>query len=145
MVMYLGRPVESGSATQIFDNPRHPYTRALLSATPVADPARGVAVTDGPALRLHLSSAVSFSSGRLGHMWPYANGVAMANPGKAVFMLGSDGSQMEGDDAEAARLAVGQNLNVKVLVDDNDVTIAGLPEQVHARLRRGPRPSKATA
>ena len=40
MVMYLGRPVEYGPREAIFDNPRHPYTRALLSATPVADPAR---------------------------------------------------------------------------------------------------------
>jgi len=70
---------------------------------------------------------VKFSSGRLGHMWPFVNGVAIANPGKVVFMLGSDGSQMEGDDAEAARLAVSQNLNLKILIDDNDVTIAGHP------------------
>ena len=40
MVMYLGRPVEDGARDEIFANPRHPYTRALLSATPVADPAR---------------------------------------------------------------------------------------------------------
>lgn len=70
---------------------------------------------------------VKFSSGRLGHMWPYVNGVAIANPDKVVFMLGSDGSQMEGNDAEAARLAVAQNLNLKLLIDDNDVTIAGHP------------------
>lgn len=70
---------------------------------------------------------VKFSSGRLGHMWPFVNGVAIANPGKVVFMLGSDGSQMEGNDAEAARLAVAQGLNVKLLIDDNDVTIAGHP------------------
>jgi transketolase len=70
---------------------------------------------------------VKFSSGRLGHMWPFVNGVAIANPSKVVFMLGSDGSQMEGNDAEAARLAVAQNLNVKLLIDDNDVTIAGHP------------------
>lgn len=70
---------------------------------------------------------VKFSSGRLGHMWPYVNGVAMANPNQTVFMLGSDGSQQEGNDAEAARLAVAQNLNVKLLIDDNDVTIAGHP------------------
>lgn len=38
MVMYLGRPVERGSRDQIFSAPRHPYTKALLSATPVADP-----------------------------------------------------------------------------------------------------------
>lgn len=38
IVMYLGRPVEMGDSKQVFSNPRHPYTRALLSATPVADP-----------------------------------------------------------------------------------------------------------
>ena len=70
---------------------------------------------------------VKFSSGRLGHMWPFVNGVAIGNPDKVVFMLGSDGSQMEGNDAEAARLAVAQGLNVKLLIDDNDVTIAGHP------------------
>jgi len=76
-----------------------------------------------------LTPGVKFSSGRLGHMWPFVNGVACANPGKAVLLLGSDGSQMEGDDAEAARLAVAQNLNVKLLIDDNDVTIAGYPSK----------------
>jgi dipeptide transport system ATP-binding protein len=40
MVMYLGRAVERGPREEIFARPRHPYTRALLSATPVADPAR---------------------------------------------------------------------------------------------------------
>ena len=70
---------------------------------------------------------VKFSSGRLGHMWPFVNGVAIASPGQVVFMLGSDGSQMEGNDAEAARLAVAQKLNVKLIIDDNDVTIAGHP------------------
>ena len=76
-----------------------------------------------------LTPGVEFSSGRLGHMWAFVNGVAMANPGKAVVLLGSDGSQMEGDNAEAARLTVGKQLNVKVLVDDNNVTIAGHPQE----------------
>ena len=40
MVMYLGRPVEHGPRDEIFTAPRHPYTRALLSSTPVADPSR---------------------------------------------------------------------------------------------------------
>jgi dipeptide transport system ATP-binding protein len=40
MVMYLGRAVERGPRDEVFNHPRHPYTRALLSATPVADPSR---------------------------------------------------------------------------------------------------------
>jgi dipeptide transport system ATP-binding protein len=40
MVMYLGRPIEQGPSDTIFSDPRHPYTRALLSATPIADPRR---------------------------------------------------------------------------------------------------------
>ena len=77
----------------------------------------------------HLTPGVQFSSGRLGHLWAFCNGVAMANPDKTVVLLGSDGSQMEGDNAEAARLAVAHQLNIKVLVDDNNVTIAGHPQQ----------------
>lgn len=38
MVMYLGRCVEQGTTEQIFGNPRHPYTKALLSATPRLSP-----------------------------------------------------------------------------------------------------------
>ncbi|KAL5532592.1 hypothetical protein ACEPAF_4366 [Sanghuangporus sanghuang] len=78
---------------------------------------------------LGLTPGVKFSSGRLGHMWAMVNGVALANRDKTVFLLGSDGSQQEGNDAEAARLAVAQGLNVKLLIDDNDVTIAGHPSQ----------------
>jgi len=35
IVMYLGRIVESGSVRDIFENPKHPYTNALLSAIPI--------------------------------------------------------------------------------------------------------------
>jgi len=38
LVMYLGRAVEHGGCQAVFGAPQHPYTRALLSATPVADP-----------------------------------------------------------------------------------------------------------
>lgn len=76
---------------------------------------------------LGLTPGVQFSSGRLGHMWGTVNGIAMAHPNKRVVLLGSDGSQMEGNNAEAARLAVARNLNVKLVIDDNDVTICGAP------------------
>ncbi|HET9661486.1 MAG TPA: ABC transporter ATP-binding protein [Thermomicrobiales bacterium] len=39
IVLYLGQIVEEGTVEEIFANPLHPYTRALLSAVPIPDPA----------------------------------------------------------------------------------------------------------
>lgn len=44
VVMYLGRVMESGPAEDILANPRHPYTRMLLSAVPVPDPCQPMAM-----------------------------------------------------------------------------------------------------
>ena len=60
MVMYLGKPVESGSRDDLFNRPHHPYTRALLSATPVADPFR---VKERIVLRGELPSPIAPPSG----------------------------------------------------------------------------------
>jgi peptide/nickel transport system ATP-binding protein/oligopeptide transport system ATP-binding protein len=40
VVMYLGRIVESGRSSDVWDYPAHPYTEALLAAAPIADPRR---------------------------------------------------------------------------------------------------------
>lgn len=39
LVIYMGKVVEAGDNEHVFANPRHPYTRALLAAVPVPDPA----------------------------------------------------------------------------------------------------------
>jgi len=74
-------------------------------------------------------NGIFFSSGRLGHMWSYVNGIAIANSDKKIVIFGSDGSQQEGDDSEASRFSVAKNLNINLIIDDNDVTIAGHPSQ----------------
>ncbi len=38
VVMYLGRVMERGPSRSVYETPRHPYTQALLSASPVPDP-----------------------------------------------------------------------------------------------------------
>jgi peptide/nickel transport system ATP-binding protein len=50
-IMYLGRFVESGPTDEIFANPKHPYTQALLSATPAPDP-------DAPHHRVELQGEI---------------------------------------------------------------------------------------
>ncbi len=77
-VMYLGQIVEHASAGEIYANPRHPYTRALLSAIPVPDPIdrdarrKSRIVLEGdvpspiePAVGLPLSSALRVCARRL--------------------------------------------------------------------------------
>lgn len=78
-VMYLGRIVESGSAQQIFSDPQHPYTRALLSAIPHADPRRRgkrIALTGEipspihPPRGCHFHTRCAFAEDRCRSSWP---------------------------------------------------------------------------
>jgi oligopeptide/dipeptide ABC transporter ATP-binding protein len=41
-IMYLGKIVETGPVSEIFENPRHPYTKALMRAVPDPDPSRPI-------------------------------------------------------------------------------------------------------
>ena len=43
-VMYLGKIVESGESDEVYDNPCHPYTWALLASIPIADPKRALSL-----------------------------------------------------------------------------------------------------
>jgi oligopeptide/dipeptide ABC transporter ATP-binding protein len=60
VVMYLGRVMERGPSRAVYANPRHPYTRALLSAAPVPDPA---AVRNRAVLRGDIPSPLRPPSG----------------------------------------------------------------------------------
>jgi oligopeptide/dipeptide ABC transporter ATP-binding protein len=69
-IMYMGRFVEQGATTMIFERPAHPYTEALLTATPVPDPDRR---RPPPALRGEVPSLLKRPSGCEFHTrCPYA-------------------------------------------------------------------------
>lgn len=59
-VMYLGKIVETATSEELYGNPLHPYTRALLDAVPVPEPRRKIAV---PTLRGYVPTLASLPSG----------------------------------------------------------------------------------
>ena len=73
-VMYLGRIVEIADKTELFANPRHPYTQALLASVPIADPKAkrlapmidgDVPEPDQPAVRMRLPHPLPLCDGSL--------------------------------------------------------------------------------
>jgi peptide/nickel transport system ATP-binding protein len=79
LVMYLGKVVETGTVEAIYGNPRHPYTRALLSSMPSMDPAQR---TTAPALTGDPPNPINPPSGcRFRTRCAFAEGVcAMVEP-----------------------------------------------------------------
>ena len=91
MVMYLGRVMEEGPAGAVFSRPAHPYTRALLSATPRLDPKHRVkrillagdppspsSPPSGCVFRTRCAHAVAACAGDVPALRPFGN------PGQAV-------------------------------------------------------------
>ena len=62
MVLYLGRLMEMAPRDELFENPRHPYSRALIDAIPQADPDRG-AFSETSSLPGEIPSALDPPSG----------------------------------------------------------------------------------
>ena len=64
LVMYAGRPVERASKTELFANPRHPYTQGLMNSVPRLDRVRTErleAIPGQPASLLNLPIGCAFS------------------------------------------------------------------------------------
>lgn len=59
-VMYLGKIVEKGEVNDIFEDPRHPYTKALMSASPIPEPGKQI---NRIKLNGEIPSAMSIPSG----------------------------------------------------------------------------------
>ena len=71
-VMYLGKVVESGESDEVYDNPCHPYTQALLKAIPIADP-KGALSLEQFGMKGELPSPLHVPSGcRFHTRCPYA-------------------------------------------------------------------------
>jgi peptide/nickel transport system ATP-binding protein len=68
VVMYLGRVVESGPTREVFQDPRHPYTRLLLESVPLLDPLAGRARLTMQEAAAELPSALDRPAGCAFHL-----------------------------------------------------------------------------
>ena len=89
LVMYRGRVVEEGPTEALFEAPLHPYTRALLGAVPVADPARRLVALP---LRSGTSDDPVAGGCRFRHRCPEALPVCAVDA-PALVTVGGDGGR----------------------------------------------------
>ncbi|MGQ7848634.1 ABC transporter ATP-binding protein [Granulosicoccus sp. 3-233] len=86
-VMYLGQIVELATADELFNNPRHPYTRALLSAVPIPDPR----ARDRKRGRVKLKDGTSSSTGcRFSARCPHATELCTSKSPERKTINGAD-------------------------------------------------------
>ncbi|HUZ66572.1 MAG TPA: ATP-binding cassette domain-containing protein, partial [Beijerinckiaceae bacterium] len=95
-VMQRGLIVEAGPVRQIFANPQHPYTRALLAAEPKGDPPRADATVDpllrGDDIRVWFPIKKGFFRRTVGHVKAVDGINVIVRPGQTLGVVGESGS-----------------------------------------------------
>ena len=95
-VMQRGLIVEAGPVGQIFANPQHPYTRALLAAEPKGDPPRADATVDpllrGDDIRVWFPIKKGFFRRTVGHVKAVDGINVIVRPGQTLGVVGESGS-----------------------------------------------------
>jgi oligopeptide/dipeptide ABC transporter ATP-binding protein len=89
LVLYLGRVMELATREQLYASPQHPYTKALLSAAPIPDPARErarvrVRLDGEPPSPLDPQASLRFLPSKLGQTPVYAPRLLEVEPGHLV-------------------------------------------------------------
>ncbi len=95
VVMYLGRQIETGQIQRTIENPKHPYTQALISAVPEADPDRRSDFAHTlPLKSLDMPSLLSLPQGcKFNPRCPYADGVCETEEPKLLPYVDESGGE----------------------------------------------------
>ncbi|EHK64464.1 ABC transporter ATP-binding protein [Achromobacter arsenitoxydans] len=124
-VMQRGELVESGTAGQVLEHPRHPYTRALIAAVPPLAPAAARASLDAAAPAILTTQGLSKTYrkrgwlGRPGRVTHAVDGVTLALPqGGTLGIVGESGS---------GKSTLARTLLGLLPPDNGSITLAGAP------------------